>query len=70
MQATITTPRSFVKRADAISLWLFIAAGAAIAVWVAWSAVARIVDVLPNHDVAVLGVFARTPAEAPIGPEG
>ncbi|MGW4929897.1 DUF2975 domain-containing protein [Agromyces sp. NPDC004153] len=70
MQATVTTPRQFVKRADAVSLWLFIAAGAAIAVWVAWSAVARIVDVLPNHDVAVLGVFAATPAEAPIGPDG
>lgn len=64
------TPGHSIKRADAVSLWLFMAAGAAIAVWVTWSAVARIIEVLPNRDVAVLAPFAGTQAEAPIGPGG
>lgn len=67
---TTTTTRRAIKRADAVSLWLFMTAGAAIAVWVTWAAVARIIEVLPNRDVAVLGWFAGTPAEAPIGVDG
>ena len=70
MQMTRTTPARSITRADAVSLWLFMAAGAAIAVWVTWSAVARIIEVLPNHNVAVLAPFAGTPAEAPIGAGG
>ena len=70
MQTTRTDPTHTITRADAVGLWLFIAAGAAIAVWVTWSAVARIMEVLPNRDVDVLAVFAGTPAEAPIGPDG
>ncbi|MCD2441585.1 hypothetical protein LQ757_04770 [Agromyces sp. SYSU K20354] len=67
---THTTPGHSIKRADAVSLWVFMAAGAAIALWVTWSAVARIIEVLPNRDVAVLAPFAGTPAEAPIGTDG
>ncbi|GAA1752993.1 hypothetical protein [Agromyces humatus] len=67
---THANPRHSITRADAVSLWLFMAAGAAIAVWVTWTAVARIIAVLPNRDVAVLAPFAGTPAEAPIGPDG
>ena len=67
---TEITTHAAIKRADAASLWVFIAAGAAIAVWVTWSAVARIIEVLPNRDVAVLAPFAWTPAEAPIGVDG
>lgn len=59
-----------IKLADAVSLWLFAAAGAVIAAWVTSSAVGRIIEVLPNRDVAVLATFAGTPAEAPIGPDG
>ncbi|UOE27609.1 hypothetical protein [Agromyces soli] len=69
---TNTTPNTAhaIKLADRVSLWLFAAAGAVIAAWVAWSAVTRIIEVLPNRDVAVLATFAGTPAEAPIGPDG
>jgi hypothetical protein len=70
MQTTRVTPEHSIKRADAVSLWVFMAAGVAIAVWVTWSAVARIIEVLPNRDVAVLAPFAGTPADAPIGPGG
>ena len=70
MQTTHMTPTRSIKRADAVSLWLFMAAGAAIAVWVTWTAIARIIEVLPNRDVAVLAPFAGTPAEAPIGADG
>jgi hypothetical protein len=70
MQTTRTTLEHSIKRADAAALWAFIVAGAAIAAWVAWTAVDRIIEVLPNRDVAVLAPFAGTPAEAPIGPDG
>jgi len=66
---TITTPPS-IKRSDAVGLWIFMAAGAALAVWVTWAAVARIIEVLPNRDIQVLGWFSGTPAEAPIGVDG
>ena len=46
-----------IKLADAVSLWLFAAAGAVIAAWVTSSAVGRIIEVLPNRDVAVLATF-------------
>ena len=45
-------------------------AGVGIAIWAAWSAVARIIQVLPNRDVSVLGEFAGTKADAPIGVDG
>lgn len=67
---TITTTRPAIKRSDAVGLWAFMVAGAAIAVWVTWAAVARIIEVLPNRDVPVLGWFVDTPAEAPIGVDG
>ncbi|MFD4421854.1 DUF2975 domain-containing protein [Agromyces sp. NPDC058484] len=68
--ASHPTSAHSIKRADAASLWLFMAAGAAIAVWVTWTAVVRIIEVLPGRDVAVLAPFANTLAEAPIGPDG
>lgn len=67
---TNTTTPPAIKRSDAIGLWIFMAAGAAIAVWVTWAAVSRIVEVLPNRDIQVLGWFSGTPAEAPIGVDG
>ena len=68
MSATTTIPA--VKRGDAISLWIFMVAGVGIAIWAVWSAVVRIVEVLPNQDVAVPAEFAGTMADAPIGPGG
>lgn len=64
------TSNSAIKRADAVALWIFIAAGVTIAIAATWSAVARIIDVLPNRDVSVLAQFSGTSAEAPIGVNG
>ena len=67
MSTTITPS---ITRADAVSLWLFMAAGAAIAVWGIAASVLRIIEVAPNRDVSVAAEFAGTPADAPIGPDG
>lgn len=64
------TTQHGIKRADAAGLWMFMIAGAAIAIWVTWAAVARILEVLPNRDVDVLGWFAGTRGQAPIGVDG
>ncbi|RXZ47715.1 hypothetical protein ESP57_14355 [Agromyces fucosus] len=69
MSAT-TTLAPAVKRSDAVALWAFMAAGVGIAAWAVWSAVARIIEVLPNQDVAVQAEFAGTTADAPIGIDG
>jgi hypothetical protein len=58
------------SRADRVSMWILIAAAAAIAVTTAILAGIRIVEVLGNRDVEVLGEFAGTLAQAPIGPDG
>lgn len=58
------------SRSDAAALWFFIAVGAVISVWVTVLAIARIVEVLPNTDVTVMGWFADTEGTAPIGPGG
>ena len=47
------------SRGDRIGLWTFAAAGAGIAVWAVWSAIARILEVLPNRDVGVAGRLLR-----------
>ncbi len=46
------------SRADRVSMWILMAAGAAIAVATAVFAGIRIAEVLGNHDVEVLGEFA------------
>lgn len=68
MSTRILAPK--VKWGDAIGLWFFMIAGIGIAVTAAWSAVARIIEVLPNHDVQVAAEFAGTTADAPIGVDG
>ena len=57
-------------KGDAAALWLFMVAGAAIIVLAVVIAVVRIVQVLPNRDLAVTASFAGTTARAPIGPDG
>ncbi|MFB9308761.1 hypothetical protein BJY17_001773 [Agromyces hippuratus] len=59
-----------ITRADAVGLWLFMAAGAIIAVWGIAASVLRIIEIAPNADVSVLAEFDGTPADAPIGPDG
>ncbi|WP_168186215.1 DUF2975 domain-containing protein [Agromyces badenianii] len=68
MNAIAETPA--VKRSDAVGLWIFMIAGIGIALWTVWSAVARIIEVLPNRDVQVPAEFADTTADAPIGVDG
>lgn len=60
-ERVLTTP-------DAVSLGVFMVAGAAIAVWSIVAAILRIIEVLPGRDVPVLAVFRDTGAQAPIGP--
>lgn len=65
-----TAPSYTIKRSDAVGLWIFMVAGAAIALWTGIAAFQRIMEVLPNTDVAVLGQFAGTVGSAPIGVDG
>ncbi|MET0854530.1 MAG: hypothetical protein ABWY30_07860 [Microterricola sp.] len=65
-----TAPSYTIKRSDAVGLWIFMVIGAAIAVWTGIAASQRIMEVLPNTDVAVLGQFAGTVGSAPIGVDG
>jgi hypothetical protein len=67
---TTTTPLYRPSKGDVVSMWAFLAAGAAIAVWAVVSAVLRIIEVLPNRDVQLAADFAGTVAQAPIGPDG
>jgi hypothetical protein len=55
---------------DAVSLGVFMLAGAALAVWSVVAAVLRIAEVAPGTNVPVLAVFEGTAAQAPIGPDG
>lgn len=66
--ATVETYRP--SKGDRVSLGLFAVFGVAIAAASLWSAVARILEVLPNTDVEVRGEFAGTTGQAPIGPGG
>lgn len=59
-----------VTRADAAALWAFIVTGIGIAAWAVWTAVARVIEVSPNRDVAVLAEFSGTSADAPVGLDG
>ncbi|MGH3705268.1 MAG: hypothetical protein ACRDT9_11610, partial [Agromyces sp.] len=65
-----STAAPSISRSDTVALWLFMVAGAVIAVWGIAAAVLRILEVAPNRDVAVAAEFAGTSAEAPIGPDG
>lgn len=58
------------SRGDVWSLWLFIAAGAAIAAFTLINGISRIVELVGNANVTVPAVFQGTRAEAPIGPDG
>ncbi len=67
--ATQETDR-VMSRGDAVSMVLFMLAGAAIAVATTVAAIIRIIEVMPGRDVPVFAEFAGTVAEAPIGPDG
>lgn len=69
MTATPTTLRR-PTRGDIAGIIAFMVAGAAIAIWSVVQAVVRIVEVLPNRNVAVPAEFSGTIAQAPIGPNG
>lgn len=58
------------NRGDRLAMYFTIVVGAVAAGIVAWSAVARVIEVAPGRDVPVLVPFASEPAELPIGPDG
>lgn len=66
---TTNSPRAL-SRGDTIGMLVFMLAGITIAVSWITASVIRIIEVLPNHDVALPATFAGTRAEAPIGPDG
>lgn len=65
-----TVERRRPTRGDTAGIIVFMLAGAVIAVWSVVAAVLRIIELLPNRDVAVPAVFTDTVAQAPIGPGG
>lgn len=70
MKTNTTQSSRVLSRGDSIGMLIFMLAGIAIAVaWIVAS-IARIIEVLPNHNVAIPASFAGTRAEAPIGPDG
>lgn len=58
------------SRGDVVSLWLFVAAGVAIAMYTAVAGAIRIVELARNTDVQVPAIFNGTVGTAPIGPGG
>lgn len=63
-------PPRVLSRGDTASLWFFIVAGAAIAIWAVVRSIANIIAAAPNRDVRVAVPFLDSPAEAPLGPNG
>lgn len=73
--AQATEPRVW-SRWDAAAMWFYGLLGVAFVVWTLVGATRRIIEVVggaaggAGGTVPVLGEFAGTPAEAPIGPDG
>jgi hypothetical protein len=70
MKAMSPTPRRTLSRGDRASIVVFMIAGASLVVWAIVTAALRINSALESTSVSVLGQFAGTPAQAPIGPGG
>lgn len=66
---TTTDPKRM-TRGDRLAMYFTMAVGAAGIGAIAWSAIARLVEVAPGRDVPVLVPFADERAELPIGPNG
>jgi hypothetical protein len=64
-----TAPR-IPSRSDTVGIWAFMVAGIGIVAWAVVGAVMRIAEALTSEAPRVLGEFAGTPAQAPIGPGG
>jgi len=58
------------RRGDIISLWIFIAAGIAVAGTTIFFAAWRIIDVATGGPLSVHAAFSGTTGTAPIGPDG
>ncbi|MDU0325884.1 hypothetical protein RWH43_03840 [Microbacterium sp. KSW2-21] len=63
-------PPRVLSRSDAASLWFFVVAGAAIAVWAVVRSIANIIAAAPNQNVRVAVPFLDSSAQAPLGPDG
>lgn len=68
--AQTTTKEPTLSRSDAFSIWMLIAAGAAIFVYTLVQGVLRVIELAANSSVQVPAEFAGTTAEAPIGANG
>lgn len=58
------------SRSDTVGIWAFMVAGIGIVAWAVVGAAMRIAEALTADEVRVLGEFAGTPAQAPVGPGG
>ncbi|WP_308797207.1 hypothetical protein [Agromyces silvae] len=67
---TTSTDPKRMTRGDTLAMYFTMAVGAVGIGAIAWSAAARLIDVLPGRDVPVLVPFAGERAELPIGPNG
>lgn len=59
-----------ISRADAASMWLFIVAAIAFAVFTLVRGILRVIELVHNSSVTVPATFADTTAGAPIGVDG
>lgn len=65
-----TTDPMRLSRGDRLAMYFTIAVGAVGIGAIAWSAIARLVEVAPGRDVPVLVPFTDETADLPIGPGG
>jgi hypothetical protein len=70
MIAQATPRHRTLSRGDRASIVAFMVAGVALVAWAITDAVLRISSALNSSNVSVLGQFAGTPGQAPIGPGG
>ena len=67
--AQATEPQVW-SRWDAAAMWFYGLLGVAFVVWTLVGATRRIIEVVGGGTIPVVGEFAGTPADAPIGPDG
>lgn len=65
-----TTETTTLSRGDRLAMYFTMLVGAVGIGAVAWSAIARVIEVAPGRQIPVLVPFADEPAQLPLGPDG